>query len=308
MRRILFNQEESRPRSGLRILGFLVIFWLLASAIFAVKPLFDPIGKREFISDYSLLIIAILAAAASIAVLVSRKWLDKKSVRSLGLYTDKWSPRDLIFGFALSAAMAGTFFVTLVVLGLVQYDGMNLEDFNPDAAFPALMRSTTYFSLSLLLLETILVGYWEELVFRGYLLQNMAEGMGWKLAVVVSCVLYGLIHASNPNAGLLSTAIIMCFGFLRIYGYLLTKSLWLSMGMHIGWNFFQGPIFGFAASGHQTATLIQHDVVSSSTYLTGGDFGPEASLLILPILGLALWSMKQYRGGQMARAQFATTA
>jgi membrane protease YdiL (CAAX protease family) len=100
----------------------------------------------------------------------------------------------------------------------------------------------------------------------------------------------------------------MCFGFLRIYGYLLTKSLWLSMGMHIGWNFFQGPIFGFAASGHQTATLIQHEVVSSSTYLTGGDFGPEASLLILPILGLALWSMKQYRDGQMARAQLATSA
>ena len=292
----------------MRILGFLSIFWILASAIFAVKPLFDPIGRREFITDYSLLIIAILAAAATIAVLFSRKWFDKRSVRSLGLKADKRTLRDLVFGFALSAAMAGTFFVTLLVLGLVQYDGMNLEDFKPDTAFPALMRSTTYFSLSLLLLETILVGYWEELVFRGYLLQNMAEGMGWKLAVVISCVLYGLIHASNPNAGLLSTTIIMCFGFLRIYGYLLTKTLWLSMGMHIGWNFFQGPVFGFAASGHQSATLLQHEVLSDKTFLTGGEFGPEASLLILPIIGLALWSMKQYRHGQMTRQGLAATA
>ena len=50
--------------------------------------------------------------------------------------------------------------------------------------------------------------FWEELVFRGYLLQNMIDGLGTLWAVIISCILYGVVHHSNPNAGLLSSAII----------------------------------------------------------------------------------------------------
>ena len=149
-------------------------------------------------------------------------------------------------------------------------------------------------SLALLLLEHILVGYWEELVFRGYLLQNMMDGLGITIAVVISCLLYGAIHSTNPNAGLISTSIIVLFGFLRIYGYLSTKMLMLSMGMHIGWNFFQGPIFGFAASGHKKANLIDITINSDKDWLTGGEFGPEGSIIIIPIILLALIAMKLY--------------
>ena len=95
---------------------------------------------------------------------------------------------------------------------------------------------------------------------------------------------------ANPNASLLSGAIIAGFGFLRIYGYLATSMLWLSFGMHAGWNFFQGPIFGYAASGHETATLIAQRP-GDPTWLSGGAFGPEGSVLILPILALALLAM-----------------
>lgn len=91
----------------------------------------------------------------------------------------------------------------------------------------------------------------------------------------------------NPNATILSSTIIVGFGFLCIYGYLTTKMLWLSMGMHIGWNFFQGPILGFSASGHKTETLIRHRLLFDQDFLTGGAFGPEGSIIILPILVLA---------------------
>lgn len=66
------------------------------------------------------------------------------------------------------------------------------------------------------------------------------------------------------------------------------------MGMYIGWNFFQGPIFGFAASGHKSATLIQHSFISDRQFLTRGEFGPEGSLLIIPVLILALLVMRWY--------------
>jgi membrane protease YdiL (CAAX protease family) len=121
----------------------------------------------------------------------------------------------------------------------------------------------------------------------------MMDGMGNKIAIVISCLIYGLIHAMNPNAGLLSSLIIVLFGFMRIYGYLLTNMLWLSMGMHMGWNFFQGPVFGFHASGHEMVTVVKQADLGPA-WLSGGDFGPEGSLLIIPVVFLALWIMRLY--------------
>jgi hypothetical protein len=113
-----------------------------------------------------------------------------------------------------------------------------------------------------------------------------------KTAIIVSCALYGLVHSANPNAGILSTAIIVLFGYLRIYGYLSTGQLWLSIGMHTGWNFFQATVFGFAASGHAEArTWLTHDALSPD-WLSGGDFGPEASVLTIPVVLIALVVMR----------------
>lgn len=290
MKSTFIHPTESRLRAGWRILLFLVLFWLLAALVFVIQPLFGDVGKREFLSDYSLIIVGILALAATIAVKVARKKLDKKSWVSLGLQISTNTWKDLLFGFGLSAIMAGVFLFILWLSGAVEIDSHSLTT-SPAAAtdgFASYMKVISWGSLALLFLEHLLVGYWEELVFRGYLLQNMIEGMGLQLAILISCIGYGLIHAGNPNAGLLSTFIIVVFGFLRIYGYLATKMLWLSMGMHIGWNFFQGPVLGFAASGHQKATVLQLHFSSESSWLTGGDFGPEGSLLMLPIIGLAL--------------------
>lgn len=296
MKGIFTNANEGRLRAGWRILFFLFLFWIGAATIFVVKPLLGDISKKAFLGDYSLLIVAILGITASIAVPIARKYLDKKSFVSLGLKIDTHTFKDLFFGFFLSAAMAGLFYLLAISLGLIEYQGINfqLSSSVQGLNFVAFMKVLSWGSLLLLLLEHILVGYWEELFFRGYLLQNMAEGMGWIKAIVISCLIYGIVHASNPNASLISSSIIVLFGFLRIYGYLSSQMLWLSIGMHIGWNFFQGPIFGFAASGHQNATLIQHSLVSEKAWLSGGEFGPEGSILIIPIILLAMYAMKLY--------------
>jgi len=292
------NSKEDRFRTGWRIFIFLLLFWVFASIIFLIKPLFGEIGKREFLQNYSLIIIAILAFSATVSVFISRKYLDKKSFVSLGLILNKRTIQDILFGFFLSGLMAGLFLVLLRTFNLIEYNGLNFGDVRNVSKdsfdFVNYMSLISIGSLSLLLLEHILVGYWEELVFRGYILQNLIEGMGLKLAIIISCLLYGLIHATNPNAGILSSLIIILFGYLRIYGYLSTKMLWLSMGMHMGWNFFQGPIFGFAASGHKKATLIDLTITSNKDWLTGGEFGPEASIIVIPIILIALFIMNWY--------------
>ena len=297
MRNAFYNRNEKRIRSGWRILLFLILFWCLAALALVIKPLFGTMTKREFMENYSLVIISILSIAATIAVWLSRKYLDKKSVSSLGLQLSKSTWKDLVFGFCLSAAMAGLFLVAAWSFDLVEITGVNWDIAAAKrtgvSGYQSLMQSFTLVTLAILLLEHILVGFWEELVFRGYLFQNMTDGMGQLPAILLSCGIYGAVHFMNPNASLLTSSVIVLFGFLRIYGYLTTGMLWLSMGMHIGWNFFQGPVFGFAASGHQKASWLELKV-HDPNWLSGGSFGPEGSLLIIPIVVLALWTMRAW--------------
>jgi len=269
------NTDDGRPRAGWRIFAFIII--LMAIAVGGQTAVRAALGG---LPRGSTLVLAIIAVAATIAVVIARRFLDRKSFVSLGFAQVRSAWKDLLFGFALSAAMAGAVLWLMVVFGFVGNVHVNWSG------------SATVMLLLSLLVPNIIVGYWEELVFRGYLLQNMVEGMGLKVAVVTSCLLYGLLHASNPNATLLSSAIIVLFGYLRIYGYLSTGLLWLSIGMHIGWNFFQSAVFGFAASGHvESRTLFSHNPAAPD-WLSGGEFGPEGSILIVPVLLLALFAMR----------------
>jgi membrane protease YdiL (CAAX protease family) len=270
----LRNPVDGRLRAGWRIAAFLLLFYALAlPVLFGLRALLG-------FSKSSPLVIVIIAAAATCAVYVARRRIDRKSFSSLGLALEGRSAADLVFGFMLSGVMAGAIFGTMSAQGYVS--NVQVAELN-GVAVGVLAAS---------LATMALVGFWEELVFRGYILQNMAEGMGMTTAVLLSCALYALVHAANPNAGVLSTSIIALFGFLRIYGYLGTGQLWLSIGMHTGWNFFQATVFGFAASGHaETWTLLRHDAAAAD-WLSGGDFGPEASIVTIPVVLAALLVMR----------------
>ena len=84
---------------------------------------------------------------------------------------------------------------------------------------------------------------------------------------------------------------------MRLYGYLRTSQLWLSMGMHAGWNFFQGPVFGFSTSGYETESILIHKL-NGSDWLTGGKFGPEGSVFTVLIVLLAILSMYWWTRGR----------
>jgi hypothetical protein len=134
----------------------------------------------------------------------------------------------------------------------------------------------------------------EELVNRGYILQNLADGSSLWVATVVSSVLFGLLHAGNPHATWYSTLAIILAGLFLASGYLVTRSLWLPIGLHFSWNLFQGTIFGFAVSGTSGFHVIEHRV-SGPQWLTGGAFGPEAGLtgiaaMAVGTVSVLLWS------------------
>jgi len=281
IKNIFYNKEEQRLRAGWRIFIFLVGVMACSWAI--ILPLMWFIGGRPSPGlGRDFLLIGIAATIVTLLLPIARKRLDKRSLISLGLRFNVSAVKDLIFGWVLSAAMAAAFFLIMMSLGRLEITSFAWQ--TGDFIVPLL----GYFILHLT------VGWWEELFFRGYLFEKMKAGLGLTWAIVTSCLLYGLMHAANPNSTLLSSGIIVVFGFLRIYGLLATRQLWLSMGMHMGWNFFQGPIFGFAASGHATVRLVEHQT-NGADWLTGGKFGPEGSIVILPILaagviGMHLWA------------------
>jgi hypothetical protein len=129
----------------------------------------------------------------------------------------------------------------------------------------------------------ILVGWNEELLSRGYHLQTIASGTNRFWGVILSSLIFGLLHIGNPNATWVSASGIFLAGLFMAYAYLRTGQLWLSIGLHIGWNFFEGPVFGFPVSGLNTFHST-HITVTGPELWTGGAFGPEAGLIVLPAL------------------------
>jgi len=218
LKRAFVNPADGRLRAGWRILIFLATFIglsVLGQTI--VKAIFGGIPKTTTFLRNSIVII-IAALAASIAVPTARQFLDRKSFISLGLKLNSQTAKDLIFGFLLSGLMAASIFFIMKVTGLIEVTGINWGSSAPEdlpmGSLAAYLAVVSLGSLVLLFLMDVIIGWWEELVFRGYLLQNFIEGMGLTLAVVVSCLIYGLVHATGYLWGCMSVGIFFRGRFL----------------------------------------------------------------------------------------------
>jgi uncharacterized protein len=131
----------------------------------------------------------------------------------------------------------------------------------------------------------------EELSFRGYPFQKLAESCGAFWAVVALSALFGAVHLGNPDAGgWLSWGFFntLAVGVLFALARIRSGSLWFSFGLHFGWNLFQGAVFGLPVSGlNEFSTLVTANA-HGPLALTGGDYGPEASAACSIVLVVAV--------------------
>jgi membrane protease YdiL (CAAX protease family) len=119
----------------------------------------------------------------------------------------------------------------------------------------------------------------EELLFRGILFRIVEERLGTWLALTVTGVLFGVSHLFNPHASLWGAiAIAVEAGFMLAAAYVATRTLWLPIGLHFGWNFALGGLFGAEVSGNGAAQGLLDATTSGPTLLSGGGFGPEGSV------------------------------
>ena len=133
-------------------------------------------------------------------------------------------------------------------------------------------------------------GFMEELLFRGILFRWLEEFGGSWLALILSSALFGAAHAFNPGSSWIATSFIAIEAGILLGGaYMLTRSLWMPMGLHAAWNLTQGEIFDIPVSGLDEHGLVQAKL-SGAPLLTGGSFGLEASVLALIVATTAgIW-------------------
>ncbi len=133
------------------------------------------------------------------------------------------------------------------------------------------------------LIAALLSGFIEEILARGVVLRIAEEALGSWPALGLSSLLFGLLHWWNPHASAWTSLVIAAeAGLLLGAAYLLTSRLWLPIGIHLSWNYTLGGIFGAPVSGHAADGLVEAEL-SGPALISGGAFGPEASIFMLAV-------------------------
>jgi membrane protease YdiL (CAAX protease family) len=278
LERIFISPDEPRLRAGWRLLIQIIIYLVLGMVVF-VTAVF--LGFKPGSSSFAFLLEQVLNLIVYTgSVFIARRWLDKRSFESLGLKLDHRALVDVLMGIGIALMQMGFIYILMLWLNWLTFEGFAWQ-FDPISV--VVIGVLTFF------VAFIFVGWNEEVFSRGYHLQTIASGTNLFWGVIISSAIFGALHLFNPSATWVSTVGIFFAGIYLAYGYIRTKQLWLSIGLHIGWNFCEGVVFGFPVSGLDIYALTRIEVTGPEIW-TGGAFGPEAGLIVLPslILGAIL--------------------
>ncbi|MEN9674953.1 MAG: hypothetical protein RIS76_849 [Verrucomicrobiota bacterium] len=296
MKGIFWNPEEQRMRAGWRLLVF-ALLGLLATL---------PAGFIQAAEVGSLYTRMAVAYGAWTLLLLAVAWfqarfIDRRPFAEYGLTRGPGWGLQLALGVLIGTAMIGLVFGVELAAGWIRL--------KPAAARAASEFHASDLAFQLILFASVALG--EEITYRGCVLKNLAEGLNpgrhpSAVATLGACglaaVLFGLFHAGNDNASAIAILNIGLVGVFLGLCLLWTRSLAIPMGVHFGWNFFQGPVFGFPVSGENMGQTVLDLAQGGPVVMTGGTFGPEGGLLstgstLLGIGAVALWV--RYREGAL---------
>lgn len=203
------------------------------------------------------------------------KYVDEERFTLIGLDI-KNRGKDILVGIFIGLIVLGGNIFLLMELNEVIFLKVNFD-----------LLETLYICL-----VCLFVSFSEEILFRGYILKNFLKSMNSFMALILSALLFALIHSFNPNVDWFSFLALFLGGVLLGIPYIFTKNLWFSISLHFSWNFFQ-TLFGFNVSGINLYSLIEFNVLEKNMF-NGGDFGFEGSILsiisqILLIFGIVLY-------------------
>jgi len=203
-----------------------------------------------------------------LSVWIFRKAFDRKTFSSLG-FQWKGFAKERSIGFVTGLLAISVLATVLWAMQLLQW-------------YTATINWWDILQVTFIL---ILVSFSEELVFRGYILNNLLHSMPKMPALLVSALLFAGFHTLNPGMSLIGFLNIFIAGVLMGINYIFSRNLWFAVFFHFSWNFFQGPVLGFEVSGLDLPVMLEQNL-RGSTLLTGGAFGLEASWLATFVLSI----------------------
>ena len=261
--------EHGRPGKARRVLAhplvrLVVGFVVLIAAAIVVQLLFKPLASRDEwrpLARAAAAIVGVVVGLATYAGMV--RAIERRPVAELAL-------RHALGELGLGVLTGGLLFTAVIgtLWAFGSYHVTAVGDWT--TMIPALWMGLGS-------------GFLEELLFRGVVFRNLEDQWGTWAALALSAALFGLIHISNPHSSLwAATAIAVEAGILLGAAYILTRRLWLPIGIHFAWNFTQGGIFGVAVSGGMASGVLT-STLSGPALISGGEFGAEASVFAVVI-------------------------
>lgn len=242
-------------------------FTSLVMAIFAGIPLetfelpindvFEAIGI-----NMTILFMLLQFIAMFLIVIVFRIFVDRQSILSLGFAIHSYK-MDLLKGIACGGGLIIIGFLLLYIFDLISITSVNLNN----------IEFASYITLF------IIVALNEEIFVRGYISNNLMSSTNKITALIFSSAIFSLLHLSNDHVTFVFLINVFLAGIMLGIYTVHTGNLWFSIGMHFSWNFFQGPILGFAVSGLKVDSVISQKI-EGNVLITGGDSGFEGSLLL----------------------------
>ena len=239
---------------GVRLVALLVVFAVVDGLVASLIPA-NPVGG---------LLVGLAAAAAALFVYARLVgWLERREVPEVGRSALRSQlPRGVGIGIGLFA---------LTILLIFVSNGYRVQGWGSVGDMIATFGLMAGVATA------------EELLFRGVLYRIVEEWAGTVVALTVSAVLFGGLHLLNPGATVWGAlAIAAEAGVMLGAAYAVTRSLWLPIGLHLGWNFAESGIFGTTVSGSDgTAGGLLRGAAHGPAIISGGDFGPEASIFAI---------------------------
>ncbi len=253
------TQATSVNPDKLRLLVRVGVFILLVIVGRFVFPMImQPFGGLLVVSALSAFATGALANAV-----VARGW-ERGQLSDFGLGWDAASGREFMTGIALGAGSAALIVLVAVVAGMANFDAVPLAE-------------RAWGGIPILVVLLLFGSVGEELVFHGYAFQHLVRHVGEFATVLPFGIIFGLVHMGNQNVTLLAVLNTILWGVLLGCAYLRTRTLWLPIGLHFGWNV-ATPFLGEKLSGFTIAVTGYELHWRTGVLWSGGAYGLEGGL------------------------------
>jgi membrane protease YdiL (CAAX protease family) len=278
-----FKNTEGQVRSGWKLILAFGLMNIL-TGLFSIPVLIvgsnwstpiDVLADNPF-TNLFLILTQLLGVIVSVLICLKK---EKKKWKDVGITSLRSQGNNLLLGLFLGAS--SIVFITMILLVTKQI-----------TLVPAKITLHFLTEICLFFVSFIFVALNEELFFRGYVISALKQTKSYPIIYIVSSLVFGFAHLGNPNVHLLGIVNVFLISFLFAYMFIQTKTLWMSMGYHLTWNFFQGNILGFNVSGTKGNGFFH--IKSSDNIWTGGSFGIEASVWTTVVILLGFLITKFY--------------